>query len=174
MFFFDYVFISIFGFDVWGLAAGFTVGVLFQATTLFYVINRRINGESFFRVINPLIKSVFASITSGSVMYFLLKVFDRSVWVKRLSFLGKIEATKYLPFENFVFDTRYTVNLIVLTIFVAFVGAVVYITTSIALRSKQVWIFFNLLKRIFVRRKVAPIPAKEPEPVTPSATDTTG
>jgi len=169
---FDYLFINTLGFGVWGLAAAFSVGSFFQATSLFYMINKRINGESFFRVINPLLKSAFAAVTSGLMMYLLLKIFDRSVWVKRLSFLGKIEATRYLPFEKFVLDTRYTTNLIVLMILVTTVGAVVYISVSIILRSEQVWIFFNLLKRIFVRRKVAPIPAKEPEPVTPSTTDT--
>jgi hypothetical protein len=107
-------------------------------------------------------------------MYLLLKVFDRSVWVKRLSFLGKIEATKYLPFESFVLDTRYTINLIVLMAMTAFVGLAVYLLVSIILKSDQVWVFFNLLKRIVIRRKVAPIPAKEPEPVTPPTTDTTG
>jgi hypothetical protein len=57
-------------------------------------------------------------------------------------------------------------------ILVTIVGAVVYIGVSIILRSEQVWVFFNLLKRIFIRHKVAPIPAKEPEPVTPPTTDT--
>jgi len=38
---------------------------------------------------------------------------------------------------------------------------------SILLKSKEVWYFFNLVRRIFVKRKVAPIPAKEEETVSP-------
>jgi putative peptidoglycan lipid II flippase len=171
---FDYLFINVLGFGVWGLAAAFSIGSFFQATSLFYAINKRVNGEHFFKVVSPLIKSAFAAASSGFVMYLLLKVFDRSVWVKRLSFLGKIEATRDLPFEKFVLDTRYTVNLIILMTMTTLVGAIIYIGVSIILRSEQVWVFFNLLKRVFIRRKVAPIPAKEPEPVTPSTTDTAG
>jgi len=169
---FDYLFINILGFGVWGLAAAFSVGSFYQATSLFYIINKKVNGERFFRVIGPLLKSGLAAASSGIVMYLLLKVFDRSVWVKRLSFLGKIEATRDLPFENFVLDTRYTVNLIALMAMTTLVGAIIYIGVSIILRSEQVWVFFNLMKRILIRRKVAPIPAKESEPVTPSTTDT--
>ncbi|MBI4153564.1 hypothetical protein HY503_00990, partial [Candidatus Woesebacteria bacterium] len=66
-----------------------------------------------------------------------------------------------------VLDTRYTVNLLLLTLFVIAAGAVIYLGVSIILKSKEVWYFFNLVMRIFVRRKVSPIPAKEPEPVAP-------
>ena len=111
---------------MWGLAAAFSIGSFFQATSLFYAINKRVNGEHFFKVVGPLFKSAFAAASSGLVMYLLLKVFDRSVWVKRLSFLGKIEATRDLPFEKFVLDTRYTVNLIVLMVMTALVVEIIY------------------------------------------------
>jgi hypothetical protein len=104
-------------------------------------------------------------------MFFILKVFDRSVWVKRLSFLNSLESSKFIPFEKFVLDTRYTLNLLILTIIVASFGAVIYILISIVVGSEQVWNFFNLLRRIFLRHKVAPIPTKEQEPVVPTPTD---
>ena len=104
-------------------------------------------------------------------MYFLLKIFDRSVWVKRLSFLGKIEVTRQLPFESFVLDTRYTTNLLILTILVSLVGAFVYLVISIFLRTQQVWTFFNLARRIFIKHKVEPIPEEETETVSPTPTD---
>ncbi len=171
---FDYLFISILGTGVWGLAAAFTIGSMCQATSLFFLINKRINGERFFKVLVPLLKSVLSALLSGATMYFLLKVFDRSVWVKRLSFLGKIEVTKQLPFEKFVLDTRYTVNLFILAVMVSLVGAIVYLAASIVLRSEQVWTFFNLVRRIFIKRQIAPIPEKEPEPVAPPPTDVMG
>jgi hypothetical protein len=106
-------------------------------------------------------------------MYFILKIFDRSVWVKRLSFLGSLDSAKYIPFEKFVLDTRYTFNLLVLTVLVATVGGAIYIFLSILMKSDQVWTFFNLLKRL-LKRRVAPIPQKEQETITPSASDTPG
>ena len=106
-------------------------------------------------------------------MYFILKFFDRSVWVKQLSFLGKLDIIQNLPFEKFVLDTRYTINLLALTFFVLFSGAVIYLGLSFAFGSKEVWTFIGLLRRIFIRRKVTPIPKKETEPVSPIPTDTT-
>lgn len=168
----DFVFIRNFGFPAWGLAAGFSLASFLQATLLFFLINKKIGNGKKREVIFPMIKSGLAALGSGSVMFFLLKIFDRSVWIKKLSFLGKIETTSIFPFEKFVLDTRYTLNLLILTLFVVGVGIGVYLAISVIFRSKEVWDFFNLIKRLIVR-KVEPIPAKEQETVTPTPTDTT-
>ena len=169
---FDFIFIEILKFDVWGLSLAFSLGSFFQAFLLFYLINKKINGAKLIEASLPYFKSTLASVASGSVMYFLLKIFDKSVWVKKLSFLGKIEAAKNLAFERFVLDTRYTSNLVVLTFFVSLVGGLVYILVSILLKSEQVWNFFSLIKRVLGRR-IAPIPPRESEPVSPAPTDVT-
>ena len=168
-------FLLIFGFSlpVWGLAAAFSLGSFFQAIILFYLINRRM-GEGFsFKLLSPIVKSGIAALGAGGVMFFLLKIFDRSVWVKRLSFLGAIESTKVIAFEKFVLDTRYTVNLLILTIFVSIVGGLVYLGLSVILKNREFYTFVGLVRRIFVKRKVAPIPEEEQEPVAPTPTDTT-
>ncbi len=169
----DYLFIKVLKFEVWGLAAAFSLGSAFQATLLFRLIYKKIGKDSLLKTTTPLIKSVIAAFGSGLIMYLLLKLFDRSVWVKRLSFLGTLESTKTIPFERFVLDTRYTINLLILTLMVSFVGAIVYLGIAIVLRTDQVWTFFNLVKRMF-GRKVTPIPKKEQEPVVPQPTDNTG
>jgi putative peptidoglycan lipid II flippase len=168
----DYIFIKQLGFDVWGLAAAFSAGSFVQALTLFYLINKRLNGSFSFSYFKPFLKYTVAALGSGGVMYFLLKFFDRSVWVKRLSFLGQLEGVRGLPFEKFVLDTRFTINLLILTILVALIGTIIYIGISIILRTKEVWTFFNLAKRVLIRHKVGPVPAKEEEPVAPTPTDT--
>jgi hypothetical protein len=106
-------------------------------------------------------------------MFFILKFFDRSVWVKRLSFLGKIELTRNLPFEKFVLDTRYTVNLLALTFIVGFVGVLVYVFISAILKSEELGVFLNLIRRTLIKREVSPIPQKETETITPTPTETT-
>ena len=168
----DYVFIKVFNLPVWGLAVAFSMGGAIQATALFYLINKRLGGFSFSKTILPILKTVVAALGSGVVMYFILKIFDRSVWVKRLSFLGSLDSTKYIPFEKFVLDTRYTFNLLILTMTVAVVGVAIYIFLSILMKSEEVWTLFDLLKRLFVKRKVTPIPEKEQETITPSTSDT--
>ena len=167
----DFILIKGFGLPVWGLAAAFSLGSFLQASLLFFLINKRIGDGTFFKTLSPIIKSVIASLAAGSVMYLLLKVFDRSVWIKKLSFLGKIEIAKEIAFERFVLDTRYTVNLLALALFVMAVGVIVYLGVSIILKSKEVWYFFNLVVRIFVKRRLTPIPAKESEPIAPPPTE---
>lgn len=171
--FIDFIFISVLELDVWGLALAFTIGSVVQASALFYMLNRKIIGKSITSLLKPVFKASVASFGSGLAMFFFLKIFDRSVWVKRLSFLGRIEATKALPFEKFVLDTRYTVNLLILTVIVSLIGIVVYLVLSILLKSDEVWTFFGLVKRTFIKRKVAPIPAREQEPIAPTPTDST-
>ena len=168
-------FLLIFGFSlpVWGLAAAFSLGSFFQAIILFYLINRRMGKGLSFKLLAPIIKSGIAALGAGGVMFFLLKIFDRSVWVKRLSFLGAIESTKVIAFERFVLDTRYTVNLLALTLLVSFVGVFIYFGLSVILKNREFYIFIGLVRRIFLKRKVASIPEKETEPVSPTPTDTT-
>jgi hypothetical protein len=88
-----------------------------------------------------------------------------------LSFINSLDAAKNFPFERFVLDTRYTVNLLILTLIVSLIGGIVYIGFSILLGSHEVWNFFSLIKRVFWKHKVTPIPAKEQEPVAPTPTD---
>lgn len=170
----DFILIKGFSFPVWGLATSFSVGIIFQTITLYLLLNRKLGGGKEFTNFAPLIKSILATLTSGGIMYFLLKVFDKSVWVKRLSFLGRLDkVTSVIPFEKFVLDTRYTVNLLILSSFVILVGVAVYLFVSLILRSNELFYFVNLLKRMFMRRKIEPVPAKEPEPVSPTPPEIT-
>ncbi|OGM15871.1 murein biosynthesis integral membrane protein MurJ [Candidatus Woesebacteria bacterium RBG_19FT_COMBO_42_9] len=168
----DFVFIKGFSLPVWGLAFSFSIGAAIQATILLYLINKKTSGKSFLALLVSPFKILLASLGSGTTMFFLLKIFDRSVWVKRLSFLGQIEATRIIPFERFVLDTRYTANLIALTFLVTSVGVFIYLAISMLLGLKEVWGFFGLAKGILIRHKVLAIPKKETEPVSPPPTDT--
>lgn len=169
---FDFLLIRGFGFPVWALALAYSLGSFSQALLLFLSLNKKIENRIDFPTLVPLFKTLLASFSAGAVMFFLLKVFDRSVWIKRLSFLGKIESTKTIPFERFVLDTRYTTNLLILTFFVGTIGLFVYFGISLLLKSKEIVLLSGLVKRIFVTKKVEPIPAKEPETITPIPTDT--
>ncbi len=168
----DFVLVKGFSLPVYGLALAFSFGSAYQASLLFYLLNKKFAKSSFVKLVTPIFKSTISALGSGAVMYLLLKIFDRSVWVKRLSFPGKIE-TNTVPFEKFVLDTRYTVNLLILTIVVSAIGCFIYLGLAILLKQKEVWVFFNMVKRVLVRRKITPIPVKEQEPVAPTPTDLT-
>ena len=82
-------------------------------------------------------------------MFFILKFFDKSVWIKKLSFISNLD----LPFEKFVLDTRYTGNLLILTAIVGIIGVTVYLIILKLLKSKELDTFVNLVKRMLVGQK---------------------
>jgi hypothetical protein len=110
-------------------------------------------------------------VISGGAMYFILKLFDKSVWVKKLSFLSGADVTRVFPFEKFMLDTRYTGNVIILTGMTFLAGAIVYVLLSLLFKVPEANYFLNAAKKVIVRRTLPPIPPKEQEPITPS-TDT--
>ena len=154
------------GLPVWALAASFSFGFGFQATTLFYLLNKKLNQASMIKSLVPILKSTFSAFAAGIVMYYFLKLFDRSVWVKNLPFVGRFSVAN-LPFESFVLDTRYTFNLFVLTAVVAFVGLLVYLTASFILKSQELHSLLSI-----IRRRQITAPPKEPEPIAPPAGET--
>lgn len=162
-----FVFIKYLSLPTWGLALAFSIGSFVQTFLLLVLINRKIGNKITFDYISPFFKSFLASMTSGAVMFFMLKVFDRSVWIKRLSFLSTIEGGENIGFQRFVLDTRYTVNLLFLTAVVSFVGALTYCLASVILKSNEFWYFINLLKKLFVSKKIQPTSSKQEERITP-------
>jgi uncharacterized membrane protein YciS (DUF1049 family) len=130
-----------------------------QTSALYYLLAKKLNGGTIFSL-KPIGKSILASTISGLTMFFLLKFFDRSVWVKRLSFLSGVDNDRFLTFQKFVLDTRYTLNLLVLTILVLLIGCVIYVIISFILRSSELRALLNSLK---IRRLTIP---KEKETVS--------
>ncbi|KKR11683.1 MAG: putative peptidoglycan lipid II flippase MurJ [Candidatus Woesebacteria bacterium GW2011_GWA1_39_21] len=169
----DFVLIRVLKFEVWGLALAFTVGSVFQCSVLFCLLNKRYLRLKYTILLKPFVKSLVAAVSAGAVMFLILKFFDRSVWVKRLSFLTQIEATKNLPFEKFVLDTRYTSNLLILTFVVSVIGLFTYFIVAAILKSEELGVFLNLLKRTFIKRQFSSIPQKETENVIPTPAETT-
>lgn len=142
----DFLLILVFGFPTWAMALAFSLGSIVEAIILFVLLSRRTEGRVFFKVM-PIARSIFASSTAGIIMFFILKFFDRSVWIKRISFLTSIDATKNLNFENFVLDTRYTFNLVVLTGFTATVGLAIYLFISYLTKAEELNQIINVLRR---------------------------
>lgn len=168
----DFLLVRGFGYPVWALAASFTLSTFVEAIILLILIDRRIGAildTAFFIHIVKIIGGAFAS---GFSMYFLLKIFDKSAWVKRLSFLGGLDATSTFPFQKFVLDTRYTGNLLILTFMTFLIGMLIYIGISLLLRIPETKYFLGVIRRLIVARVLPKIPAREQEPISPTTTDT--
>ena len=167
----NFILIKGFHLGIWALAASFALSTFIEAIILLFLINKRA-GEMFnLKFIIHISKILSATVVSGGVMFFMLKIFDKSVWVKRLSFLNGLEVTKTFPFEKFVLDTRYTGNVIILTGITFLVGITIYTLLSLLLKIDEANYFLRVAKRIVVKRKLPSLPLKEEEPITPS-TDT--
>lgn len=151
------VFVVFLHLPTWSLALAYTVGVVFQAVAMYYILSRELNGGTLFAVV-PVLKSLVASLVSGGVMFVIIRFFDRSAWVKNLSFVGNIQG---LNFERFVVDTRYTLNLLFLTAMTALIGGLVYLLVSFLLRSEELNDFIALVKR-----KSFGLPKKEEEQIS--------
>jgi putative peptidoglycan lipid II flippase len=169
----DYVFVKVLGLKVWSLALAFSIGSVVQTVSLFLLLfYRKLKLKFTIKTLIPFAKPIFSSLVSALVMFVLLRFFDRYTWIKRLSFLGKLEISKNIKFENFVLDTRYTINLLALTFFVSLIGVLVYLFISFLLKTKELYTFTALTKRIFGRGIFSFLPKKDDEPLTPTTSDT--
>lgn len=168
----DFVLVKAFNLPVWALAASFSFSVFIESIILTILIHKKIGD-----VINPgffghIGRIILAATGSGMSMYLLLKVFDRSVWIKKLSFLSGLDVVNNFPFQKFVLDTRYAGNLLILTILVFLIGMVVYILISLVLKIPETRYFLGIFKKLILKKIIPAIPAKETEPVSPTTTDT--
>ncbi len=170
----DFILVKGFHLDVWALAAAFALSVLVESVILMILIDKRIGEIINLKFISHTLKIFVATIISGSAMYFMLKIFDKSVWVKKLSFLRGIDATSTFPFEKFVLDTRYTGNVIILTGVTFLVGLVIYILLTLIFKVDEARYFLNLANKIIVKRVLPPLPSKEQEPISPTTETPSG
>lgn len=141
------LFILILRLPIWSLALSFSISSIAHLLILLFLLNREVGGFGKNALLAPFAKISFSSLSSGLLMFFLLKIFDRSAWDKRLSFLGKFGLALPTSFERFVLDTRYTVNLIVLVLIVSLVGITSYLFLAWALKIKALARPFFLPKR---------------------------
>ncbi|HKB88188.1 MAG TPA: murein biosynthesis integral membrane protein MurJ [Patescibacteria group bacterium] len=170
----DFVLVKGFNLPVWALAASFAFSTYVEAIILLTLIHKRIGSIVNNNFWIHILKISVATFFSGSAMFFLIKFFDQSVWVKRLSFLNQIQASSSIPFENFVLDTRYTINVLILTVLAFLIGMTIYVVIALILRIDEARYFVDAIRKFITKRNIPGIPQKEEEPVTPITPDTQG
>jgi len=150
------IFILILKLPIWSLALAFSLASVFQVFLLVIFLNKKIEFFSKHLFIF-IIKVAFSSFASGGLMFFFLKVLDRSAWDKKLSFLGQLGLALPVTFDRFVLDTRYTINLAYLTVIVSLIGLITYIILSVILRIPEIVIFAKLLTKLTRPRISTPL-----------------
>ncbi len=153
----DYLFVLVYKLPVWSLAAAFSFASIVQMVILFTLITKRIHNGVKTGLYLPVLKSLTGGIVSATVMFFILKFFDKSVWIKKLSFVSNLD----LPFEKFVLDTRYAGNLLILTAIVGIIGVTTYLIVLKLLKSKELDTFVNLFKRMLQSQKFTTVVTEE-------------
>lgn len=160
--------IFVFGFHlpVWSLALAYSLASLSQFLILSFFLFRRLPLFRFKEVAISAGKIFAAAGISGLTMYLLLKIFDQSVWNKQLSFLGRLGMDLPTSFDRFVLDTRYTVNLLILTIAVGVVGLLMYLLLCWALKVRELSVVLGLIKKFSGLGSFRARAGKEKEPIT--------
>ncbi|PJE70124.1 murein biosynthesis integral membrane protein MurJ [Candidatus Shapirobacteria bacterium CG10_big_fil_rev_8_21_14_0_10_48_15] len=157
-----------FGLPVWSLALAFSLASMAQFGLLLFKLTRRLPDFAFRQISLPFLKVALASGGSGVVMFFLLKLFDRSVWAKQLSWLGHFNLSLPMLMERFVLDTRYIGNLLLLTALVALVGLGVFLLLGHWLKIKEMAAFGKLLLRFRQPKKImAELPENQETVILP-------
>jgi len=133
---------------VWSLALAFSLASVTQCFILLLALFVRLPELDRFAFAKVFLKIIIAAAAAGTTMFVLLKVLDKSVWSKQLSFLGKIGIGLPTDFERFVLDTRYTFNLLLLTLFVSLVGFATYLGMAWLLRLEEISILVKLFHRV--------------------------
>lgn len=155
----NFILIGFLRLPVWSLGAAFSLGAAVETIILSVAMSKRMGVFSKPGAFVPLLKILFSSSASGAVMFMLLKFFDR--W----AFIGGTPLKGPILFESFVLDTRYTVNLIILTALVALAGIIVYLLSSLVLKSEELTSLVSLaFKHRFSLNKL------KKEPIAPVET----
>ena len=152
------IFILVFKLPIWSLALAFSLSSIVQVFLLVSLLQKKV-GFSLKELTPSFLKIAFCTLFSGGLMFFFLKILDRSVWDKKLSFLGRIGLALPVAFDRFVLDTRYTINVIYLTAIVSLIGLITYLGLAKLLKIPEIVIFAKWITR-FRRQKIPP-------PVTP-------
>lgn len=161
----DIFLVSKLGLPVWALAASFGFSTYVEAVILLWLIHRRIGDIVNKSFLVNLVKISLSTVVAGSVMYFLIKFFDRWYWIRQVT---------SIPFEKFVLDTRYSLNVLILTILAFVIGMIVYMGVALLLRVSEARYFLSVMHKFMLKRRLPGIPPKEQEPITPITPDTQG
>lgn len=132
------LFIKFFGWPVWSLGLSTSIASIINVTALFILLNKRVGGFGTGELFGPAIKMLIASVISGVVIFFPLKIFDQ-----------------------LVFDTTRTFGLLMLTGIAGGAGLIMYILLAWVFDVNEVKSFIALVSRVRKPKEVLLEPVNE-------------
>lgn len=124
------VFIKIYHFDVWSLGLSASIASIFNMVFLLVFLDRKIGYFNRYELIMPTLKIFLSGLVTGVALYIPVKLFDQ-----------------------LVFDTTRTINLIFLTGISTIVGMSVYFFLAWFLEVPQVSILFRIAENIRKKKR---------------------
>lgn len=143
---FSLVLVRFFHFEVWSLGLSFSVSTIINAFLLSYYLGRKVGGFELKKDIMPFIKIGVSGFLMALSIYLPLKILDRGAWGK---FLNPLPFSLPANFDILILDTRYTGNLVILTIVSALSGLIVYLGTAYFWHLEELNIFWKLVNGFF-------------------------
>ena len=122
----SFTFVRIWYWDVWSIGLAFSISSVLSFFALFYFLNKKVGGFENEDVYTPALKMLLASMVAALALYIPIKAFDQVI-----------------------FDTTRTFNLIFLTGIASIFGIGIYILLVWLLRVKELFVFGELLKKIY-------------------------
>lgn len=153
----SYITVAVFRLPVFWLAFIFSITTIINAVLLFYALEKRIGGFHVKGALQTPLKLLFCGFAMLVVMYLPLRLMDLYVWQNVRAF-GPITLPPSL--QIFILDTRYTVNLIIVTGVAGILGLTVYFGLATLLQVEEV----NIVKRALQKASgVRKLLAQSPE-----------
>lgn len=135
---FSLIFVYIFKLPVWSLAISTSIASIINALILLILLDIKLKGLDKIHLISPFAKIVVASAVTAVFLYIPMKLFDQ-----------------------LVFDTTRTFDLILLTGTATFIGFSVYLFLAWFLNIEEVIVFFNFAKKLIKVKDILLEPSKE-------------
>lgn len=132
------VFIRIYHFDVWALGLSASIGSIFNMVFLLLLLDKKVGTFDRYQLLMPTVKIFLSGLVTGVALYIPIKLFDQ-----------------------LVFDTTRTINLLMLTGISACVGICVYFFLAWFLEVPQVSILLRIAENIRKKKRTVLIDTSE-------------
>lgn len=140
-----YVLIGILKADIWWLAGVISLATALNALALYIILIRRLPDLRLRVAVQTPLKILFCAIVMTITMYIPYRLMDIYVW-EHVHHIGPFTLPESL--QIFIVDTRYTVNVILLTGVASLLGFAAYIGLAYMLRLQEVAIIEKALHKL--------------------------
>lgn len=154
-------FLFVLNLPVWGLPLSSSISGIVQIIVLMILLSKKIGGFGQQQLARAFFKIITAASVAGAIMFILLKLLDRTVDDKSLWYLGILGLRLPTNFDNFLLDTHYTVNVIVLTFSVGTIGLLLYLLFCYILRVEELRIVARAVRLVTKSRFSFPLFARD-------------